>query len=754
MASWSDAAPALPSPRPRSRPAPRPAPKRKPQARRGRGRRRRLDRARRGPAGRRRRDERRRPAAERPARQARHPARAPPRREAGARLAAVDGRGLTADPAAGAEAFGLVPANPAETSSCGWGRGRGEREVANRRIRLLLGVFVLAFALTFMRAAWLQGVRASSFGRLASSQHSEDVVIPAARGTIYDRGGVQLAIGEQAQTVYADPRQVKDAQREALVIARTLHLDPVHRLPLAERPHAWLRLRRAQGGSGARREASPEGAPRDQLLRRGAAVLPAVLARLAGARLRGRRQPRPRRARAFARPGACRPARRERIVKDASGQAIDTVVSQTMRDGRDVYLTLDHTIQANAQAVLRDTVLRWHAKSASAIVLDPTTGAVRAMAIAPGFDANVYPRGLARAAAQPRGHRHLRARLDLQARDRRRRALRRASSTPNDALHASLRDPGRRPQDPRRRAARDRDDERLGDPLALVQRRRDHARRAADPAPARPLDLTLRLRAADRDRLPRRERRDRAPEDKWSGSSIGNIPIGQGIAVTPIQMASAYAAIANRGVWVRPHLVDHVGDGDVARARPASDRLGLGRAGDHGDAEERRRRGHRHAGRRARVPGRRQDRDRGKARRARRLLGFALRGLVRRRRAGIAPAAGDPRLGGRAPRRDLGRRRRCACLRTDREVRHAVPRRRRAPGRARRRQPQRPRTPPRFRTTVRPASSPRRSYRRPARVSVSKVSKKCCKDAVLGTSRRAAPAGPVARLAPRWRSTS
>ena len=54
------------------------------------------------------------------------------------------------------------------------------------------------------------------------------------------------------------------------------------------------------------------------------------------------------------------------------------------------------------------------------------------------------------------------------------------------------------------------------------------------------------------------------PEDKWSGSSIGNIPIGQGIAVTPIQMASAYAAIANRGVWVRPHLVDHVGDGDTA----------------------------------------------------------------------------------------------------------------------------------------------------------------------------------------------
>jgi cell division protein FtsI/penicillin-binding protein 2 len=44
----------------------------------------------------------------------------------------------------------------------------------------------------------------------------------------------------------------------------------------------------------------------------------------------------------------------------------------------------------------------------------------------------------------------------------------------------------------------------------------------------------------------------------WSGSTIGNVPIGQGISVTGIQLASVYAAIANKGVWVQPHLVDHV----------------------------------------------------------------------------------------------------------------------------------------------------------------------------------------------------
>ena len=51
------------------------------------------------------------------------------------------------------------------------------------------------------------------------------------------------------------------------------------------------------------------------------------------------------------------------------------------------------------------------------------------------------------------------------------------------------------------------------------------------------------------------------PADRWSGSTIGNVPIGQGIAVTPVQMASAYAAVANRGIWSRPHLVDHVDGG-------------------------------------------------------------------------------------------------------------------------------------------------------------------------------------------------
>jgi cell division protein FtsI (penicillin-binding protein 3) len=49
------------------------------------------------------------------------------------------------------------------------------------------------------------------------------------------------------------------------------------------------------------------------------------------------------------------------------------------------------------------------------------------------------------------------------------------------------------------------------------------------------------------------------PLDRWSGSTIGTLPIGHGIAITPVQMAAAYGTVANGGVWLQPHLVERVG---------------------------------------------------------------------------------------------------------------------------------------------------------------------------------------------------
>jgi cell division protein FtsI (penicillin-binding protein 3) len=61
--------------------------------------------------------------------------------------------------------------------------------------------------------------------------------------------------------------------------------------------------------------------------------------------------------------------------------------------------------------------------------------------------------------------------------------------------------------------------------------------------------------------LPGEERGIVLPVSKYSGSSMGNLPIGQGIAVTPMQMAAAYSAIANGGMLRTPQVVRRV-DGD------------------------------------------------------------------------------------------------------------------------------------------------------------------------------------------------
>ena len=82
---------------------------------------------------------------------------------------------------------------------------------------------------------------------------------------------------------------------------------------------------------------------------------------------------------------------KQTVVKDPYGRAVDIVKTVPERDGKDVYLTIDHAIQANAQLELWRAVHDWHAKSATAIVMNPRTGEILAMAGAPGYDANAFP---------------------------------------------------------------------------------------------------------------------------------------------------------------------------------------------------------------------------------------------------------------------------------------------------------------------------------------------------------------------------
>jgi cell division protein FtsI (penicillin-binding protein 3) len=427
--------------------------------------------------------------------------------------------------------------------------------VVNRRIRLLLALLVLAFAGMLLRAVWLQGVRAASLARMATVQHRQTVELPAARGTIYDRTGVQLAIGEQATTVYANPQEVRSPRAVAAAASNLLGADPNELLAaLSDRTRGFVYLQRKADSESAavlarrgltgvgfypeERRAYPQRSVAAQVLgyagidNSGLAGLELALDReLAGE------------------PGS------QTIVEDPFGRAIEVVDEMPAREGRDVYLTLDHTLQADAEAVLRRTVSQWHARAASAVVLDPRTGGILAMAVVPGFDANRYPRA-SRAVQRNRAVTDTYEPGSTFKLVTATAVLSEGIVTPSSAF--TLR-PSIRVADRVIHEAHERGTERMT--VAEIVSRSSNI---GTITLAQMLGRQRLLEWIARFGFGRRTGIDFPGESAgllptyWSGSTIGTLPIGHGIAVTPVQMAAAYASVANRGVWIQPHLLHHL----------------------------------------------------------------------------------------------------------------------------------------------------------------------------------------------------
>jgi cell division protein FtsI (penicillin-binding protein 3) len=427
--------------------------------------------------------------------------------------------------------------------------------LVNRRIRLLLLALLVAFAALLARAAWIQGVRASSLSRLATSQQHQTVTIPAGRGTIFDRMGVQLALGEQATTVYADPRQIRQPRRAAEAAARALGVDAAKLYPrLADRTHGFVYVERkadpAKASALAKRKIPGFGFYAEERRSYPQHTVAAQVLGFAGVDNHGLAGLELQLDRELSgRPG------RQTIVKDPAGRAIDIVDQVAERQGRDVFLTLDHTIQANAEQVLRATIAKWHARAATAIVLDPRTGGVLAMAVQPGYDAN----GFSRVDADRQGNRAV---TDVYEPGSVFKVV-----TVAGALSEGLVTPQTKFTLPYSLRVADRivhDAEPRGTETMTVAQILARSSNIGAITLAEMLGKDRLLKWIHRFGFGSPTGIDFPGESAgllpgyWSGSTIGNVPIGQGISVTAVQLASVYAAIANGGIWLQPHLVDHV----------------------------------------------------------------------------------------------------------------------------------------------------------------------------------------------------
>jgi cell division protein FtsI (penicillin-binding protein 3) len=426
--------------------------------------------------------------------------------------------------------------------------------LVERRIGLLFAVLLAALFLAGVRAVWLGAVRSDELRERAVAQQVSDMEVVARRGTVTDRRGVELAVSEDAVTVFANPFLIDRPHRVARRLAQALDRSPSSIMRrLSDRRKGFVYVgRKLDPKVGDRVEALElEGVgtvdePRRRYPRK---ELAAQLLGFVGTDnygLSGLEQSRERTL--HGRNG------RRRLVKDALGKPISIVEQERTIPGDDVRLTLDAAIQERTEAVLVEVGQRYRPRGATAVVLDPRTGELLAAANWPPVDAN-------RAGDAPGWVRQNRAVESSFEPGSTFKAFTMAGALEGDEIEPESRfslAPTIQVADREIRESRPRVATELSASEILAQ-----------SSNVGTVTIGLELGARRFDRWVRRfgfgrptgvdlpgEATGIVPRPRdYSGSSMGNLPIGQGLAVTPIQMAAGYSAIANRGLVHRPHVV-------------------------------------------------------------------------------------------------------------------------------------------------------------------------------------------------------
>ena len=245
------------------------------------------------------------------------------------------------------------------------------------------------------RLVYLQAARHTYFQKEAEAYRVSQHILPALRGQILDRNGNVLAMDDtSAWAIYADPLEVKDPAATAQALAPLLGLDAARLQTLltpALRPGP---LRPCSSGTCA----TPVGNSRPgaelaghRRRRRHAPHLPQRRsgrpgARLHGQRRRGHRGHRAQPGRPAARPGRLWPSPRW-TARAASSPGTERP-GRAPENGHDLVLTIDKDLQNVADTEVAQAVKAHHARNGVAIVLDPQTGEILALANAPGYDPN------------------------------------------------------------------------------------------------------------------------------------------------------------------------------------------------------------------------------------------------------------------------------------------------------------------------------------------------------------------------------
>jgi cell division protein FtsI/penicillin-binding protein 2 len=434
--------------------------------------------------------------------------------------------------------------------------------LVDRRIGFLFGVFLLALFAIGARAWWLDTVKAGSLRGRALSQQVENLTLAAKRGTIYDRNDKALALSEDSATIYADPLLIQNPGSVATKLSALLHM-PVNDLlgKLSDRTKGFVYLKRKMD--------LEVGTAVDKLKLKGVGTLieprrkypqswlaSQVLGTVGTDNfgLSGLESEFDKRLHGT--------DGKERLVKDALGRPVSLAVTKQPVQGSDIHLTLDSNLQERVEAVLGGVGQQYTPKGATALVMDPRDGSILALANWPRVNAN-HPNRAPSYAQQDRAVTSSYEPGSTFKAFTVAGALQEGLITSNTPFYlpATIEVADRKISD-----AHPRGDETMTVSQILKVSSNVGAVKIGQKLGAVQFDKWVRAFGFAKPTgvdLPGESPGIVLHPNQYSGSSMGNLPIGQGEAVTPMQMAAAYSAIANGGVLVRPHIVQ----GDAAPKR-------------------------------------------------------------------------------------------------------------------------------------------------------------------------------------------
>lgn len=261
-----------------------------------------------------------------------------------------------------------------------------------KNIRFIAMGFMVLFAVTALRAYFLQVLKSGELTGIIQSQYMTSVELMPYRGTVYDRNGMELAASLDVESLYARPALVRDPKGAAKLLAPILEMPTkaVYRDLASSKPFVWLQRKVTPMQADKIRALKIEGVgflkesqrfyPQKELA---AQVLGFVGVDSQGLEGIERQYDRIIKGK----------ARKLFADRDAKGRHVfveGLQPSDQSRQGNDLFLSIDKNIQHIAEKELQAAVALSEAKGGTAIVMDPRTGEILASAVCPLFNPNQY----------------------------------------------------------------------------------------------------------------------------------------------------------------------------------------------------------------------------------------------------------------------------------------------------------------------------------------------------------------------------